>query len=144
MSLNPQCRGNSVHWLKVERLSGPCLSTVVTPTWSHDPVSLSGCITLTAWHIIGVLSFLADSLARCHGRQYFSTKLSPKRTGGSTVEKPAETQTSIQLASHLVGAPNSRPGGHEFESPMRRELDVLTKSGKTLGVRSFCYIIIFV
>ncbi len=31
--------------------------------------------------------------------------------------KPAETQTSIRLASHLVRAPNSKSGGHEFESP---------------------------
>jgi hypothetical protein len=28
------------------------------------------------------------------------------------VEKPAETQISIRLASHLVRAPNSRSGGH--------------------------------
>jgi hypothetical protein len=54
-----------------------------------------------------------------------------------TEEKPAKTQTSIRLASHLVKAPNSRFGGHEFESQMRRELRALTKSGKTFGVRSF-------
>jgi hypothetical protein len=54
-----------------------------------------------------------------------------------TVEKPAKTQTSIQLASHLVKAPTSRSGGHEFESPIWRELGALTQSGKTLGVRSF-------
>ncbi len=41
------------------------------------------------------------------------------------------------LASHLVRAPNSRSGGHEFESPMRQELGALFKSGKTLRVRSF-------
>ncbi len=29
-------------------------------------------------------------------------------------EKPAETQTSIWLASHLVRAPNSRSGWREF------------------------------
>ncbi len=58
-------------------------------------------------------------------------------TGGITVEKPAKTQTSIRLVSHLVRAPNSRSGGYEFESPMRQELNSLTKSGKTLGVRSF-------
>ncbi len=51
-------------------------------------------------------------------------------TGGSTVEKPAETQTSIWLASHLVRAPNSISEGHEFESPMRLELDALTKKWK--------------
>jgi hypothetical protein len=55
----------------------------------------------------------------------------------SPVEKPAKTQTSIWLASHLVRAPNSRTEGHESESPIRRELGALTKSGKTLGVRSF-------
>jgi hypothetical protein len=54
--------------------------------------------------------------------QYQST------TEGSTVEKSAETQTSIRLASHLVRAPNSRSGGYEFASPMRRELGALTKS----------------
>ncbi len=54
------------------------------------------------------------------------------------VEKPAETlKTSIRLVSHLVRAPNSKSGGHYFESPMRRELGVATKSRKTLGVRSF-------
>ncbi len=53
------------------------------------------------------------------------------------VEKPAETQTCIRLASHLVRAPDSRSEGHEFESSMRREIGALTKSGKTHGVRSF-------
>jgi hypothetical protein len=51
--------------------------------------------------------------------------------------KPAETQTSIRLANHLVRVPNSRSGGHGFKSPVRQELGALTKSGKTLGVRSF-------
>ncbi len=38
-------------------------------------------------------------------------------TRGRPVEMPAETpQTSIRLASQLVRAPNSRSGGHEFES----------------------------
>jgi hypothetical protein len=32
------------------------------------------------------------------------------------VENPAETQTSIRLASQLVRAPNSRSLGREFES----------------------------
>jgi hypothetical protein len=43
------------------------------------------------------------------------------------VEKAAETQTSIGLASHLIRAPKSRSGGREFESPVRRELGALTK-----------------
>ncbi len=63
------------------------LSTVVTPTWclntwlawSHDHVSLSGCVTLTAWHV-----------------------------------------------------------------PVRQELSALTKSGKTLGARSFFNLLIFI
>jgi hypothetical protein len=59
-----------------------------------------------------------------HGRSFFAT---------GTVEKPAETQISIRLASHLVRDPNSRSGGHEFESPMRWELGALTKSEKTIG-----------
>jgi hypothetical protein len=54
-----------------------------------------------------------------------------------TVQKPAETQTSSQLARHLVRVPNSRSEGHEFVSPVRRELGALTKSGKNLGARSF-------
>ncbi len=55
----------------------------------------------------------------------------------TTVENPAETvRLYIRLASHLVRAPNSRSGGHEFESPMR-ELGALTKNRNTLGVRSF-------
>jgi hypothetical protein len=55
----------------------------------------------------------------------------------TSVEKPAETQSSIWLASHLARVPNSRSGGHEFESPNRRELGALTKSRRTLGGRSF-------
>ncbi len=54
-----------------------------------------------------------------------------------TVEKPAETLRQHRLASHLDRAPNSRSGGHEFESPVRKELGSLTKSGKARGVRSF-------
>ncbi len=55
-------------------------------------------------------------------------------TGGSYVENPRHS-VQHQLASHLVRAPNSRSGGHEFGSPVRQELTALTKSGKTLGVR---------
>jgi hypothetical protein len=57
--------------------------------------------------------------------------------GRSTVDKSAETQTNIRLASHLVRTPNSRSGGHEFETPLWRELGALTKSGKIFGVTSF-------
>ncbi len=56
-----------------------------------------------------------------------------------TVEKPAETLrlASARYGSHLVRAPNSRSGGHDFECPVRQKLVVLRKSGQTLGVRSF-------
>jgi hypothetical protein len=51
----------------------------------------------------------------------------------SVVEKPAETlRLALAIASRLF-----RSGGHEFESPVPQELGALTKSGKTLGVRSF-------
>ncbi len=61
-------------------------------------------------------------------------------TGGSYVEKPAETlRLASAIASHSV-----RSGGREFESPVRRELGALTKSGKTLVVRSFYNINIYV
>jgi hypothetical protein len=58
-------------------------------------------------------------------------------SGGSTVEKPAETQTSIWLTSHFIRAPNSLPKGHKFESPAWIELGALTEGGKTLGVKVF-------
>jgi hypothetical protein len=44
--------------------------------------------------------------------------------GGSTAEKPAETQTSIELASHLVRAPNLRSG---VRIPNAAELGALNK-----------------
>ncbi len=125
-----------------ERSLGSGLSTVVTPTWSHVHVSLYSCVTLAAWHSTGRRTFLADSLASALADdtsllhqahvQYQSG------TGGSTVEKPAETQTSIQLASHLFRAPNSSSGKTwVWKSPMWPELSALTRSGKILGVRSF-------
>jgi hypothetical protein len=57
---------------------------------------------------------------------------------GLYIEACRDTQTNFRLASHLVRAPNSRYGGHEFESPMQQELGALTKSEKILGVRPFC------
>ncbi len=131
MSSNPLCCGNSVHWLKVDgSFWGSGLSTVVTPTWSHNHVSLSGCVTLAAWNVIGRLTCLADSLARHHGRQYFSTNPSP-----SEILKRYYREHCREACRdlHPVRAPNSRSGGHEFESPMRWELGALTKSGKILG-----------
>ncbi len=50
-----------------------------------------------------------------------------------TVDKFAETQTSIWKAIHLDRTPNSRSGGHEFESPVWRELHALTKVKRSLG-----------
>ncbi len=55
---------------------------------------------------------------------------------GSTVEKPAETQTSIGLASHLARVRNFLSGGHEFVSPAMIKFGALTEGGKTLEVRS--------
>jgi hypothetical protein len=91
-------------------------------------------MTIAAWHGTGKLTCPRPRLAililllnQAHV-QYKSG------TEGSTVEKSAETHW---LASDLVRASNSRSGGHEFEYPMRRELDSLTTSGKTFEVRSF-------
>ncbi len=66
MSLNHLCSKNSMHWLKVERPLVSGHSTVMTPmwslsmwlAWSQDHVSLSGCITLAAWHATGRLTCL--------------------------------------------------------------------------------------
>ncbi len=49
-----------------------------------------------------------------------------------------DTQT---IANHLVGAPNFRFGGHEFESSVRQELGALTKAEKG---QVFLHEIIFV
>jgi hypothetical protein len=38
--------------------------------------------------------------------------------GGPGVEKPAEKLSLASAISHLVRAPDSRSGGHEFESPV--------------------------
>ncbi len=62
-------------------------------------------------------------------KNQFQTTFGGTDIRGDCVEKPAETQTSIRLVSHLVRALNSRSGGREFESPMQRELGALTKSG---------------
>ncbi len=86
-------------------------------TWSCQ---YAGCITLEtgmsvadslAWQI-HLPDTTADntSLLKQANVQYQSG------TGGSIVEKPAETQTSIRLACRR--APNCRSGGHEFEFPI--------------------------
>ncbi len=51
------------------------------------------CEMHTAWYVTGRLSCLADSIARCHSRQYFS--INQLGTGWSYVEKPAKTQTTV-------------------------------------------------
>jgi hypothetical protein len=91
--------------------------------WFCDHVSLSSCVTLTAWHITGRYTFRADSLAIADNTSLLNQAHVQYQsgTGGSTVEKPAETQTSIWLASHLVRVCNSRSEVHEFEYPMRKD-----------------------
>ncbi len=101
-------------WLKVERLLGSGFSTVVTLTWSHDHVSLSGCVTHLDWYVIGRLSSLADSLPDAMADR---TSLLNQAHMQYHVEKPGKTPTITRLACHLVGAP-SRSGGHEFEPQM--------------------------
>ncbi len=100
------------NWLKMERSLASGLSTVVTPTWSHDHVSLRQSVWLhntrsLAHHWQTYLPSRLTCLTP-HGRQYFSNKPNPcvgqSGTWGSTIEKPAETQISIQLARHLVRA----------------------------------------
>ncbi len=51
------------------------------------------CKMHTAWYVTGRLTCLADSIARCHSRQYFS--INQLGTGWSYVEKPATTQTTV-------------------------------------------------
>ncbi len=81
-----------------------------------DPDVIMSCLT---WSILYVWLRLrnASSWAR-HWQTQLSDvttddSLHPSavqtRTGGSYVEKPAETQTSIRLASHLVKGPHSFP-----------------------------------
>ena len=56
----------------------------------------------------------------------------------SLEEKPAETQTSIWIASHLVRALNYTSVGHELKCPIcSRNLVHWLKSLRTLGVSSF-------
>jgi hypothetical protein len=64
---------------------------------------------------------LADSLAQRH----FSI---PKCSTNAVLEGEMheETKTIIWLASQLVRVPNSRFGGHDFESPVWWELGALT------------------
>jgi hypothetical protein len=92
---------------------------------------------VTVWHVTGRPTCLADSLVwQTHlpNAKADDTCLLnqahvqyQRGTGGSTVEKPAKTQTVIRLASHLVRVPNSRSWEHEFEFPAWWELAALTK-----------------
>jgi hypothetical protein len=117
----------------VGRPLGSGLPAVVTLTWSCHWCSQFGTSLADshAWqaHLPDATADNTSLLNQPHV-QYQHGAL------GTTVEKPAETQTSIRLASHLVRAPNSWSGGHEFEYPGWIELDALTEGGMTLGVRS--------
>jgi hypothetical protein len=75
--------------------------------WLHNGHSL-------AWHWQTHLpDAMADNISRLNQAhvQY------QNGTGGSTVEKPAET-----LKLTAIRAPNSRSGGHKFKSTTWREL----------------------
>ncbi len=79
---------------------------------------------------------LADSLARCHGRRYFSTSKMQYQSAGTGriyVEKSDETQKSNQLASSLAGASKSLSGRHELESPVRSDSAHWPKAESPLG-----------
>jgi hypothetical protein len=45
-----------------------------------------------------------------------------------------------RLASHLVRAPNSRSGGHEFKSPVRQELGAQIKKWKDPSGQVFLHV----
>ncbi len=96
----------------------------VTAGMNSRTHSVCSCVMHTAWYVSGRLSCPADSIARCHSRQYFS--INQLSTGGSYVEKPAET-------SHLVRAPYAYSGGFEFEFLCGHEHGTLI-SWKTYGV----------
>ncbi len=96
-----------------------------------------GCVRLAALYFTDRLIGPADSLARHHAT-FLHPKAVPMRYWrGLCREASRDTQTSIWLAVHLVRAPNSRIGGHEFGSLVWRQLVALTKKGKFMGVRSF-------
>ncbi len=127
MSLNPLWGKNSVHWQKVERPLGSGLSTMVSEVmskwclstwlaWSHDHVNLSGLGTsLTdsiTWqtHLPHATAELRNTRSLAHHWQTHlpdATSLHPdavpnRGTGGSYVEKPAETlrQASASYCSY--------------------------------------------
>jgi hypothetical protein len=116
-----------------------CLTCNKQSVWLHN-IMLTVLARHQQTHLPGRLIYLADSLAWRHSRQYFFTKPSPCMCStsavGNTVEKPAENQTSIGLACHLVRVANSWSGGYEFVFPAMTELGALNEGGKTLGVRS--------
>ncbi len=109
-----------VHWLKWIKILG------VRSFYSGDPDMIMSCLTCSTLSVC-----LSDSFARRH---LFTHKCSTNAVSkGAMLETPAET---LGLASsHLVRVPNSRSGGHEFESPVWRVHWL--KWIKILGVRSF-------
>ncbi len=153
MSLNPLCGGNSVHWLKwKEPWSQVFLQwwpDVIMSCLICSPQSVSGCLmlaawrvtgrltcltpqqgcaTLEAWHITGRLTCLAGSLAHCQ----FST---PKCSTNAVLEVAMYRHIDEHPVSysHSIRAPNSRSGGHKFESPVWQELGAVTKVERSVG-----------
>jgi hypothetical protein len=95
------------------------LGQVFQQWWpQRDQVMRDMCSTHSAdWHVTGRLTCPTPQTADNAFLLNQARIQYQHGTGGSTVEKPAETQTSIRLASHFVWAPNSWSGGHEFEYP---------------------------
>jgi hypothetical protein len=95
---------------------------LMSPTWSCHAWHVAQC--LFSWgcktHIIWQIT---DRLTCSTLRQTIRTVLLYTQMqyqsgiGGHYVEKPADTQNNIWLASHLVRKPNSLSGWREFESP---------------------------
>ncbi len=99
--------------------------------WAHgwrDHVSLSGCVMLTAWPFTGRLTCLTPWQTILHYQPNQAHAQYQSGTGGSTVEKPAESL-------RLVSAPNSRSPGHDFESPGTGKLKVERPLGSGLSKR---------
>ncbi len=94
----------------------------------HVAHCLSVCCVMLAACGMSLAGSLKRAVARRHGRWYFSAKPSPCDCAVPTtkavleralVEKPADTQTSIWLARHLVTAPN--PHNEDMSSNYLRE-----------------------
>jgi len=93
----------------------PRQDQVTPPDYDANYMSGCGCAMQAAQHVNGRLTCptLQQTILLYTQVQY------QRGTGGTYVERAAETQTSIGLASHLVKAPISQSGRHEFESSAR-------------------------